>query len=45
MFGDFIVHGVLEYVSRREHVETRFSALTDEQKNVDRLLGRSTGMA
>ncbi|KQO49624.1 hypothetical protein ASF14_14050 [Sphingomonas sp. Leaf257] len=32
MLRDFVVHGVPENVGSREHVEGRFSGLTDEQK-------------
>ena len=32
MLRDFVVHGVPENVGSREHVEARFSGLTDEQK-------------
>ncbi len=32
MLKDFVVHGVPENVGSRQHVETRFPGLTDEQK-------------
>ncbi len=33
MLRDFVMHGVPEDVGSREHVETRFPALTDEQRD------------